>query len=324
VLRPEDLLRWTPTGKAWASYRLGRVADAAFRRADLAFQFGQMKTFTLASDPADAPMAQRLREQLIAAGATEAPIGDDAAMPVVLLTNRTQFGWIDAQTARVRDSGLTVVGTAIGLPSSLDWLWRRQWIDFRTWNMRRTDVALSLPQVPDAVTQARLPAFVARVHHVLCAIAALVFALTSGVTADDAARSDGLSGYDLIAGLSFGVVVWWMLIAHRLVKRTRAASLLVRDWRIAWAVTAIVACIDSYALAQKGVAPARILLAMTLLVAAGIWLSRQRAGLAFWLPGEGGNGAVKGSVLGQSRDWSTLMWSSAYLLLWIPVVGSGG
>lgn len=33
LLRPEDLLRWAPTGTAWPVYRVGHVADAEFDRA---------------------------------------------------------------------------------------------------------------------------------------------------------------------------------------------------------------------------------------------------------------------------------------------------
>src|SRR4029077_279944 len=72
LLRPEDLLRWTPTGKAWARYRIGHVADAAFARAELASRLEQVKTVTLACDPVDAPIAKRLGEQLTALGGSQA------------------------------------------------------------------------------------------------------------------------------------------------------------------------------------------------------------------------------------------------------------
>ncbi len=44
-VRPEDLLRWAPTGKAWAAYRIGHVANAALQpviaRANAALERGQ-------------------------------------------------------------------------------------------------------------------------------------------------------------------------------------------------------------------------------------------------------------------------------------------
>jgi hypothetical protein len=139
-VRPEDLLRWAPTGKAWAAYRIGHVANAAFGGAELAFQFAQIKSFALTHDPVDAPMAQRLREQLVALGGAESPARGQNVMPVRLLTNRTRLAWMDSQREDVQ-AGITVVGTRIGLPPSLDWLWRRQWIDFRRWDLRRSDRA---------------------------------------------------------------------------------------------------------------------------------------------------------------------------------------
>ena len=150
LARPGDLLRWTPTGKAWATYRIGHVANAVFGRAELAFQFEQITKFALAHDPVDEPMAQRLREQLLALGGSEAAALGDKVTPVVLLTNRTRLIWIDTHTEEMRARGVTVVGTGIDLPPNLEWLWRRQWIDFRRWDVRKADRALALPQVPDA------------------------------------------------------------------------------------------------------------------------------------------------------------------------------
>jgi hypothetical protein len=320
LIRPEDLLRWTPTGKAWATYRIGHVANAAFGRAELAFQLRQIRTFTLVYDPADAPLAQGLRQHLLGEGATEALPGDAAATQVLLLTNRTQVGWIDAQTEMLRGDCITIVGTGIGLPPKLDWLWRRQWIDFRTWNIRRAGPALALPQVPDAVTQSRLPASVARVHHVLCAIAAVVFALAGALMPDDRG-SDDFSVPEVLSVLAFAVAVWWGIIAHRLVKRARAAPLLLRDSGIAWAATAIVLGVDGYALVEGGFAPARVTAVALFLIVAWVWLARQRAALAFWLPQENVTAATKRTALAQYRDWSTLLWSGVYAALWMWTLG---
>lgn len=69
---------------------------------------------------------------------------------------------------------LTVVGTPIGLPATLERLWRRQWVDLRGWDLERVDREKALPQVPEAVGQPRYPAAVNRVHQPLYALAALL------------------------------------------------------------------------------------------------------------------------------------------------------
>jgi len=320
LLRPEDLLRWTPTGKVWAKYRIGHVASAAFARAEIASQFRQVTTFALAHDPVDAPMAQRLREQLLALGGSEAAAPGEKLTPVLLLSNRTQRAWIDAKTEQVRAEGITVVGTGIDLTHDLDWLWRRQWIDFRGWDIRKGDRALALPQVPDAVTQTRLPGTVARVRHVLCAIAALVFALGGAVSPEEQQQAD-LSINEWLAYVTFAAAVWWALIAHRLVKRSRTAPLLRRDCLIGCIVTAIVVAPDFYALGSDKLAVSRMVIAAVFLAAAWIWLAWQQASVAFWLPQENLTRAAKRSILGTYRDWSTLIWLAAYAMLWMSILG---
>jgi hypothetical protein len=320
LVRPEDLLRWTPTGKAWTAYRIGHVANAGFGRAELAFQFEQIARFALAHDPADAPMAQRLREQLTALGAVETPAPGEAVTPVRLLTNRTELAWIDTRTEHLRGEGVTVVGTRIGLPESLDWLWRRQWIDFRGWDVRRADRARAMPQVPDAVTQPRRPARVARVHHVLCAIAALVFTL-GGALSEQTGDATELSLNDPLGMITIAAAIAWALIAHRLVRRTRPAPLLVRAAAINCAVTAIAVGFAFHALAGGTLTVPRMAVAAAFLAVAWVWLSRQRAALAFWLPASKPAAGAGDKTLGNYRDWSTAIWVTFYLFVWMPVLG---
>ena len=51
---------------------------------------------------------------------------------------------------------MTVIGSAIGLPASLHWLWRRQWIDLRRWDATRRRKN-PVPAVPEGMTRLRLP-----------------------------------------------------------------------------------------------------------------------------------------------------------------------
>jgi len=320
-VRPEDLLRWTPTGKAWATYRVGHVANAVFGRAELAFQLQQITHFALAFDAIDAPMAQRLRDLLCGLGASESAGAGAPVRQVLLLTNRTRLEWIDAQTEKMRGEGVTVVGTGIDLPPSLDWLWRRQWIDFRGWDIRRTDRALALPQVPDAVTQTRLPTVVVRVRHVLCALAALMFTLGGGVSPDEGRQSEDLSADQVVGMLSFLVAIGWGLIAHRLVKRTRTLAQLVRTGLILCVATIVVTGLDFYALSNGKVAMWRMLIAAAFLLGAGAWLSRQPRILGFWLPQERLTRSGRPSALAKYREWSTVIWSLAYAMVWMALLG---
>jgi hypothetical protein len=321
VVRPEDLLRWTPTGKAWATYRVGRVADAAFARAELGAQLAEVKSFALVHDAVDAPMAQRLRELLGVHGASESTAAGEGVTSVLLLTDRTRAAWLDAQSPSMRDAGLTVIGTRIDLPQTLDGLWRRQWIDFRRWDVRRSDRARSLPQVPDAVTRARLPAPVAAVQHVLCSIAALLFVLAGGLD-ETVGRSEELSTGDVLPMLTFATSVAWMLVAHRMVKRSRTEAQLTRLAMIAAAATAIVAGADLYTLAGT-LAPGRIALAALFVVCAIAWLARRRARVAFWLPSEKLARGDAQRTLGKHSDWSTLVWCFVYALAWMGLMGFG-
>ena len=80
------------------------------------------------------PPQPELRADLILAGATEAPSDGKC---VILLTNRSTTAWLSQQAELLEKGVVTVIGSAIGLPKSLQWLWRRQWIDLRRWDATR-------------------------------------------------------------------------------------------------------------------------------------------------------------------------------------------
>jgi TIR domain len=316
-LRPEDLLRWAPTGTAWPIYRIGHVADAAFDRAELGAQFGRVRHFFILHDPADAPMAQHLREQLGASGATEVAADADGATTVLLLTSRTRTAWLDQQTARLPEALLTVVGSAIRLPDSLEGLWRRQWIDFRGWDLQRADREKALPQVPEAVTQPRFPGVVNRVHQMLCALAALLFVLVGKIE-----QYSGASDDPNLAQIAAAVgALWWGLLARRLLRRSQPEAIFARDYKIGWVATAIAVSLCGYTMATQGGAIGRVLLVVAFLVAAYVWLSRQRKGLAFWLPQERAGREKPEQNLGPGRNWRTLIVFAVYLLIWYLVLG---
>ena len=144
LLRPADLLRWCPTGKAWDSYRRGRV----IRIPDLPTRFAELRRFQLLYDVEDTPAAARFRAELIRAGTVE--VSSDATS-VALLTNRTTTAWLNQHAELLQKGVVTVIGSAIGLPPSLHWLWRRQWIDLRRWDATRRRKN-PVPAVPEGMT----------------------------------------------------------------------------------------------------------------------------------------------------------------------------
>ena len=171
LLRPEDLLRWCPTGKAWDSYRRGRV----IRIPDLPTRFAELRHFQLLYDVEDAPAAARLRAELIRAGSVE---GSSDVTSVVLLTNRTTTAWLSQYAELLQKGVVTVIGSAIGLPPSLHWLWRRQWMDLRRWDATRQRKN-PVPAVPEGMTRLRIPAVVRLNEHLLCATAGLLGVLAN-------------------------------------------------------------------------------------------------------------------------------------------------
>jgi hypothetical protein len=319
LFRPEDLLRWTPTGTAWPVYRIGHVADAAFARADLGTRFSLVRRFSLLHDPVDAPMAEQLRTQLGRQGSTEVPNGADDATTVLLLSGRTRTAWVDEQLARPPDRMLTIVASAIRLPESLQRLWRRQWIDFRGWDLRRIDREKALPQVPEAVSQSRFPAVVKRVHHVLCIVGALLFVLVGKMDDYLGPNADPNLG-QIVAALG---AVWWALTARRLLRRQRSASTFARDCMIGWAATVIAVPLCGYTIAMHEGSIARPLFIVGVLVAAFVWLMRERKDLAFWLPLENGRREKPNQSLAPGRNWRTLLVYTGYLFVWFVVLGGG-
>lgn len=316
LFRPEDLLRWAPTGTAWPVYRIGHVADAAFARADLGTQFSLVRGFRVLHDTPDAPMAERLRQQLRAHGATEAAAGAGDATTVLLLTNRTRTAWLEQRIERLPAAMLTVVGTAIRLPDSLERLWRRQWIDFRGWDPRRADREKALPQVPEAVTRASFPREVNRVHQPLCAVGALLYVL--GGKVDQYSGGSGDPSFALLAAAL--AALWWGLMARRLLRRSRTASTFARDCAIGWAATAAAVGAGGYAMVMQEGAIGQALLVLAAPVAAFVWMAWRRRELDFWFPQERAERERPGQSLAPSRNWRTLTAFAVYLIVWYVVL----
>jgi hypothetical protein len=224
AVRPLGLLHWMPLGKAWERMRRpGRGLEPS--AATPAQALAAVRRYWLLHDPADAPLAGSLRALLARQGAAEQ--ADAAAQPMLLLSNRTERAWL-AQHEEMGEnrSLLLVVGSAIGLPPDLGWLWSRQWIDLRRGALPPGSTAALLPMLPEAVTQLGLPAPVARLHALLCALGVQLILLGHLLTPASVAATDDAS-LPLMAGTLIGAPLVWC--ARRLLRREQPAESL-RRW----------------------------------------------------------------------------------------------
>jgi hypothetical protein len=312
-LRPKDLLRWCPTGKAWDSYRRGRVMKIP----DLPTRFAEVGRFQLLHDMEDAPAAAQLRADLILAGAVEAR---SEATRVILLTNRTTTAWLSQQAELLEKGVVTVIGSAIGLPKSLQWLWRRQWIDLRRWDATRKR-RNPVPAVPEGMNLLRIPASVRVSEHLLCAMAGLLGVLANIAFSPDSSKSEALMPRDwfgvvIAVACSFWIVAAWQLI-HRTITRLRYAR-----WvgLLSW-LTIILAAGALYFFVSLGGNGWRTAPAGVFVLALPFFLRRQTPRLAFWFPAPPAPGTKIVQRLNAPRKWEALLWAFVYMGFWMFLLG---
>jgi hypothetical protein len=301
LIHPEDLLRWTPTGRAWNWYR-ARCGARAPEINRPPSPLKQVRRYRLFHDPIDRPAAAELTRVLTRLGAEEAQALEEAT-PVLLLTNRTRDQQLTLLASQSQSTVMTVVGSSISLPERLDWLWRHQWVDFRGWDVTRFDDGLLL--VPEAVSGSRFPLHVRIAHHLLCALAAMLYLLY-----DDNSQSVLLLG-------AFAWV-WCGILAHRLLRRSVSETAFFRDWVIGWAAMATSTVLAFSWNQNHGaalVAGAVYAAAFPLLM---IWI---RPRLSFWFPAPERGGGRREETLMPGRNWQTLLWLFVYTLLWVGLRG---
>jgi hypothetical protein len=325
--RPVALLHWSPTGKAWNWYREHHVARSSHVWVDAATKFSTIRWFRLVYDAADAPAAERLREQLLEAGAREMPAQppvtggnapEAATTAVLLLTNRTRILWLNQQAVNEKGTVFTVVASAIGLPDSLSWLWKREWIDFRHWDPQQSKSVHRSPRLPEAVTTVRLPRHIAWAHHLVCALGTLFFVASSLTISDES--SFVLT--PLSAFLLMGSILGWAFVlpARGLVRRKTTFTRFERwtGWVACFGV--LVSLVGLYEMVIQGGSWIRALPAALFLVAAPVLLWRLRPQIAFWFPHPDAPDETRNSCLSPSPDWHTFLVGMLYLSVWMVVL----
>ncbi len=313
LLRPEDLLRWCPTGKAWDAYRRGRVMQIP----DLPTRFAELGRFQLLHDAEDAPAAAQLRSDLIGLGASESPA---EGTRVILLTNRSTTEWLSGQAALLEKGAVTVIGSAIGLPASLHWLWRRQWSDLRRWDATRRRKN-PVPAVPEGMTRLRLPGIVNLNEHLLCAMAGLLLVLAN-VLPSESSNSETLTAREGFGGVIAIAAICWIVAASKLIHPTFTQPRF-RRWvgLLAW-MTLPLAAGEFYFFISLGGNVWRAVPAIFFVVALPFLLRWQTARLAFfWFPAPPGPGVKFPPRLNAPRKWDALLWALLYMALWMVLLG---
>lgn len=317
-LRPEDLLRWMPTGKGWSRYRVAAAEQARVPVPGPAQALAAVGSYRLLHDLADEPLADRLRDELRQAGATEARSGEPAATAVVLLSNHSSKAWLmravqpDAAGAMV-----TVVGSAIALAPELGWLWKRQWIDLRRWAVQRGGPEQGLPGLPEAATSVRLPAPVARLHGLLCAMASLVATGAVALAPKPGSADDSVSMFGSLVFVLAALMAWK---ARQLLRRDISAPRLLR-WLPGLLAGGVVVTLATGAMpgAPVGALPAALVGAATGAVVA-VWAWRTVPHALFWLPQAGYVKVADAERLAPAGDWRTLGTLLATMMLWVAVL----
>ena len=312
-LRPEDLLRWCPTGKAWDSYRRGRVMKIP----DLPTRFAEVGRFQLLHDMEDAPAAAQLRADLILAGAMEAPSDGKC---VILLTNRSTTAWLSQQAESLEKGVVTVIGSAIGLPKSLQWLWRRQWIDLRRWDATRKRKN-PVPAVPEGMNLLRIPWSVRVTEHLLCAMAGLLGVLANITFSPDSSKSETLMPRDWFGIMIAVACVFWIAAAWQLIHR-QITRLRYARWvgLLSWGTLILAAGALCFFVSLGGngwrTAPAGcFVLALPFL------LRRQMPRLAFWFPAPPAPSPKVVQRLNAPQKWEPLLWAFIYMGVWMYILG---
>ncbi len=317
LFRPYDLLRWTPTGKAWRWYR-HRCTARVFRGLNT-IPAPQPKPFFLLHDTADVSAAELIRKSLAKVGWTPAPAPLNATS-VLLLTNRTNADWLLQQQSQLTPDVLTLVGTTICMPSQLEWLWKHEWIDLRNWKIERLHSPEPLPAVPEAVTMPRFPAVVRLANHLLCALGALSFCLAAAASpAFMQSQSDVLSDSPpsqvLLMFGGLGIAILCFEIGRRLLRRTISRQGFYRGAWIGWA-GGLLAAGSAWMNGIPNPALLRISPAAIFLLLFPLALLRIREPLAFWFPSAATAPLKTASTLAGKRSWRTFWSAAAFLMLW--------
>ena len=266
--------------------------------------------FYVLHDPMDRPAVDRLRREIEQTGAKE---GTNDSAAVVLLTNRTREEWLIHNAQQLSAKVITVVGTTIRLPERFEWLWRREWIDFRHWHMDRLDRKNGLLAVPEAVTGTRFPRPVRVAHHLLCSMGGLCMALPTLANPKETGEAQGIAAMALL--------IWHGVLGRRLLRRTVLERAFYRGWVIR---VLLVVCLAAWTFGtalERGVSVFRAAPLLVFFAAWPVLWARNRPGLGFWFPSPGVPSLKNAANLSTQRNWQTVLWVLAWYVVWALALG---
>ena len=311
--RPADLYRWSPTGKAWNSYRTKFLVTSEHKGLN---SLGTGGRFQILNDPVDQPFAQCIQQELAARGGQVADAAHASTRNVLVLSNRTHLAWLNALETELREKDLmTVVVSAIGLSPTLGWLWKRQWIDFRRGASADASKRQPVLPVPEALDRVCLPLWPALAHHLLCSMTGL--GLVGANIVADAQQTD-LDTLGLLTGISTIFLLW---LAWRFAGR-RVSQPPFKSWVTAgWSVLTVLCFAQFIRYFQvKGFSP-RFIPAAIFLVAVPFVAAPWQSGLSFWFPITSQRRSDRKELLTPSRSWWTLLLSFLYAGGWMWLLG---
>lgn len=331
VLRPADLLRWAPTGKAWSSYRRWHYHVPVDYDPSGTQVLTRIHAFRVICDKPDEPAGRELRRRLVAAGAQEREDGTETTA-VLLLTNRTRLTWLLDQVKTLPVSLVTFVGSGLDLREEFGELWKRQWVDARNWRVLRDHTALqkrdsspsriSLPALPEALTRTILPSHVSRVHHVSVSLAMLSMFVAMAANPgglDEAPRNVAEALRATLVSLSMVTALSWLGLSHQFVVRLISEHVFYDRIRVVGPFTLILGLINLALYWNAGGHPIRVAPCVAALLVAPVVLLRMRSRLTSWFP----------SVARESHDVSlapagawrrTALVALIHMMLWASVL----
>jgi len=221
IKKSPDILRWLPTGKAPDWLREKCYGSGSPPPAGMAPKLDTLTSFYLICDPEEQNMAAKLRSILVKRGCVEEEDSLRAKTCLLLITGNTRIANLMPLLNQSTDRLYPVLCTGINVDSCLDWLWRRQWVDFRTWVISRPKEGRLLPLVPESMTSIKLPNDVKASFYSMVAMASVVEVL-----------SEYLEGHQIMILLRYAVwplfIVPLLISSHLFLTR----SVTGRAWRL--------------------------------------------------------------------------------------------
>jgi hypothetical protein len=319
VFHPEDLLRWTPTGKAWDWYRRACSGGVSLGSDYQLFTEGLWADVNVAHDPVDESAAQKLRE--IATNASTTGTNRER-VPVLLLTNRTRRSWLEAYCRRLPDHLLIVVGTTIQnkLIRRGSALAGKHWVDFRRWTLPRTGDGskIVLPLVPEALNNAQYPLVVEAAHHLLCAFGA--FQLVMREFRIHYATSAHMGVWTVLA---YGTWISCGMLSRVLLLRSFSQSRFYLGClcAVVLGTVSVVGTVAAVGFSRLGWRPLSITVLFLGLVYASLLAPLLRTRLGFWFPAALAFRQETEEPLAEAWNWRSVIWSLAYVMIWGLLLG---